>query len=304
MKKYIIISLLLFIPSLAMAVDHCTNPKEYTADKRCYVTDEQKKEKPYNAVVALVDGNYVYCTGTIRDYKGKLYVYTAIHCVFDKSRNDTKDNIEVQTQDGTRITVFKHKQGDRDMTKGLVHDRSGDWIIYKIPDEYKNLSSTSFSNKSRNSGNTYAARVVGYGALKIMSDADISYFKSKYVTWLKDKKGITSNGEETAYGWAYEGVYTHNVYANNFVNYLRSAEKSYYNSIFMTMSILKQSFCRFTGAGVQKGCQLWGGNSGGGVFDDQGNLMGILTGYLRVIGGKLHAASGGSVNVNFLRNKE
>ena len=45
---------MIFMPSVSMAADHCTNPKEYTIDKRCYVTDEQKKEKPYNAVVALV----------------------------------------------------------------------------------------------------------------------------------------------------------------------------------------------------------------------------------------------------------
>ena len=65
MKKYITISLLLFVPFMSMAADHCTNPKEYTVDKRCYVTDEQKKEKPYNAVVALIDNVDPYFTGTI-----------------------------------------------------------------------------------------------------------------------------------------------------------------------------------------------------------------------------------------------
>ena len=301
MKKYITTFLLLFIPFVSMAEDHCTNPKEFTVDKRCYVTNAQKQKKPYNAVVALIDGNHVYCTGTIRDYKGKLYVYTAKHCVNDKSGN-IKDTIEIQTQDGKRFTVNKNKVGDY-VPQSLALDRSGDWAIYNIPDEHKNLSSTTFSNNSKNSGNTYDARVVGYGALKIMSNADILYFKSKYVTWLKDKKGIKSDGTETAYGWQDGGINTKNAYANNFVDYLRSTEKSYYKGIFQTASILKQSFCSFTGAGVQKGCQLWGGNSGGGVFDNQGNLMGILTGYLTVIGGESHAASGNSINVNFLRKE-
>ena len=38
-----------------MAADHCTNPTEYTIDRRCYVTDKQKQQKPYNAVVEVLN---------------------------------------------------------------------------------------------------------------------------------------------------------------------------------------------------------------------------------------------------------
>ena len=62
MKKIIMTSLFAFMSFASMAADHCTDPTNYKVDKRCYVTDEQKKVAPYNAVVALVnDDGWVYC---------------------------------------------------------------------------------------------------------------------------------------------------------------------------------------------------------------------------------------------------
>lgn len=308
MKKYITASLFLFIPFMSMAADKCTSQTGYTIDKRCYVNNTQKQTQPYNATVALVNvaTNFVYCTGTIRNYNGRLYVYTAVHCVFDETLNDTKDSIVVQTQDGTRITVVKNKAGSRNMVDKSVYDRSGDWIIYTIPDGYQNLSSVSFSTNQRNSGNTYVARVVGYGALKIMSDAEINQFKQKYKTYLKNQKRITSNGSETQYSWQSGGVNLSSGYGKEFWSYLAENEPSYYKDVFKNSSMLKISYCTFSGAGVAQGCQIWGGNSGGGVFDETGNLMGIITGYKRTIGGTRHSsASVGDevINVNFLRNQ-
>ena len=82
MKKYAISSLLFLMPFVAMAADdHCTKPDEYTIDKRCYVTDEQKSQKPYNSVVQVIipDKNGI-CTGTIvkeKDGWGLLKSYAA-----------------------------------------------------------------------------------------------------------------------------------------------------------------------------------------------------------------------------------
>ena len=112
MKKIYFSLFLLFVPFLSMAdlpmipEDGCSasashyNPalptipisRLYTIDRRCYVTDEQKKNSPYNAVVALIDNEGdAYCTGTVMKQlsTGKLYVRTAKHCVIDNF-----DNIE------------------------------------------------------------------------------------------------------------------------------------------------------------------------------------------------------------------
>ena len=82
------------------------------------------------------------------------------------------------------------------------------------------------------------------------------------------------------------------------------AEPAYFRDLFLDKK-LKVSHCYFTSSGDSVGCQIWGGNSGGGVFDDDGKLMGILTGYEAIIGGKNHAkaseADSSIVNVNFLR---
>ena len=53
MRRIILFLLFLAVPVNLLAEDACTNPDKYTIDKRCYVTDEQKKEKPYNAVVGF-----------------------------------------------------------------------------------------------------------------------------------------------------------------------------------------------------------------------------------------------------------
>ena len=87
MKK-IILLFLLFMPFCSWAGDICTNPEAYTVDKRCYVTEEQKKEKPYNAVATfiLADGR-THCSGTIVKRQGLTqddvgyFLYTAKHCV-------------------------------------------------------------------------------------------------------------------------------------------------------------------------------------------------------------------------------
>ena len=54
-------------------------------------------------------------------------------------------------------------------------------------------------------------------------------------------------------------------------------------------SKLKLSHCTYSGTGRKIGCQGWGGNSGGPIFDDRGNIMGIHTRGNRIIGGSEHA---------------
>ena len=81
MRK-ILIGLLLcavIVPSFGqmLSPDSCGAPDLYTIDKRCYVTDYQKTQSPYNAVVRVAAmGGEWRCTGTIVQNGGYYYVYT------------------------------------------------------------------------------------------------------------------------------------------------------------------------------------------------------------------------------------
>ena len=283
----------IFMPSVSMSADHCTNPKEYTVDKRCYVTDEQKKEKPYNAVVALVrdDGESHYCTGTIvKDPDGKPYLYTAKHCTVDENYM-ARSELKIKLQDGRKLSVTIHKVGDYD----IEHNENvrGDWAIYSIVN-----SDVPMVEKSTKRGiddyditkreiDVYDARVVGYGSLKIMSDAEIAEFKSRYLTYLKDEKNIDVKDEEDAPGVFRGGVDMLSSYVINFL----TKEYDYWKSLAYDVSKLKLSHCKYSATGKMEGCQGWGGNSGGPIFDNRGNIMGIYTRGWPAIGGSIHAGS-------------
>ena len=277
------------MPSVSMAADHCTNPTEYTVDKRCYVTDKQKRTKPYNAVVALVldDGESHYCTGTIvKDPDGKPYLYTAKHCTVDENYM-VRSELTIKLQDGRKLSVTIHKVGDYD----IEHNKNvrGDWAIYSIVNS--DVPMVEKSTK-REIGVAplepyYDARVVGYGALKIMSDAEIAEFQSRYLTYLKDEKNIDAKGDENVYGFYRGGVNTRDPY---FINFL-TKEYDYWSSLKNDASKLKLSHCKYSATGRNVGCQGWGGNSGGPIFDNRGNIMGIYTRAWSNIGGSRHAGS-------------
>lgn len=281
MKKYIIISLLLFIPSLAMAADHCTNPKEYTVDKRCYVTDEQKKTKPYNAVAALINGDSVYCTGTIvKGKNGKPYLYTAKHCTQDKDKA-VKPSLQIKLQDGRKLEVTKNKVGNYDKDNNFA----GDWAIYSI--KQSNIPMVEETTKIKIGlapfHIPYDAKVVGYGALGIMSDKEISEFRNKYIKYLKDKKNVETEETEASYGFRDGGIYYRNAYVQDFVH----SNKAYLKT--SDVRKLKVSICKYLSTGRAKGCQVWSGNSGGPIFDSDNKIMGIQTRARLIIGGSHHA---------------
>ena len=284
MKKHIITFLLLLVPFISMAADHCTNPTEYTVDKRCYVTDKQKKEKPYNAVVALVldDGESPYCTGTIvKGLDGKPYLYTAKHCTGDE--NDmVRSELTIKLQDGRKLSVTKHTVGNYNIEHDVnVH---GDWAIYSIV----NSDVPMVEIPSKRGNGVYDATNVGYGRLKIMSDAEIAEFKSRYLTYLKDEKNIDAKDDENVYGFYDGGV---NTYGNAYVTNFLITEYDYWESLADDISKLKLSHCKYSATGRMEGCQAWSGNSGGPIFDNRGNIMAIRTRSPLFIGGSRHAGS-------------
>ena len=282
-------SLFVFVPFMSMATDHCTNPTKYTVDKRCYVTEAQKRTKPYNAVVALgfYDGEHYFnhCTGTIvKGKNGNPYLYTAKHCTADEGDSE----LEIKLQDGRILTVTRNNVGNYDDVNNK--NFHGDWVIYSIAQS--DVPMVEKSSK-RETGiapfeSYYDATDVGYGILKIMSDAEIADFKSKYITYLKDEKNIDAKGYERAYGFRAGGVDTDgNAYVKNFL----TKNNDYWRSLTDDISKLKLSLCKYGSTGRKVGCQGWGGNSGGPIFDNDGKIMGIHTRGNRIIGGWWHAGS-------------
>ena len=270
--KYIILPLLLFIPFVSMADDHCTNPNEYTIDKRCYVTDEQKETAPYNASVALVknvDGKYEnYCSGTIvKGPDGTPYLYTAAHCV------GKRDRVYFRLPTGSLRLAYLKNIGNAD-------DAEQDWAILRIFE--KDIPMVEISNKKQTeygSENAYRARVIGYGGLKIMSDEEITEFKTRYANFLKDKYSADdSKSLEYEIGGGINPIQSFiddNIY--------------YYYSLENDSKNLKVSNCKYTNHGSAINCQAWSGDSGGGVFDKDDKIMAIHTRGVHLIGGKFHA---------------
>ena len=291
-KKFFACLLLIIIPSFGWAGDHCTNPGEYTVDKRCYVTLDQRQTKPYNAVVALVDNDRgVYCTGTIIKKDGFLDVYTAKHCVINKKTDVLANIIKIWTQDYQELAANKYKTGDFYYDNVIVDDKtnkkitvgmnlSGDWAIYRLGMQGANIDSVNIAKNKL--GDSYDARVIGYGGLKIMSDKEIEDFQKKYIGFLKTK-GLDSLVDTK------NGVNMFEDFADDLVEELKSQDWIDAWDLFENNDILKVSKCKYFNDGRKIGCQIWGGDSGGGIFDNDGNLMGIVTRGSGKIGGSNHA---------------
>ncbi len=324
-KICIFLSCLTTIPAVALD-DACTKPGEFTIDRRCYVTDEQKTKKPFNATVALLDNNKPYCTGTIVKYEDKLYVYTANHCAKDGN------SITIRLQNGQEYNITQLRNG------GNKDDRfhTQDWALYtmesttelipytQISDKfelntkrYEEIKEQSFpgiyaeykdklnatgrydseeANKlaksiatyeaediaEKQSADEFNAKVLGYGALKIMSNTDIAEFKQKYIEYLKSNDYNLDISDE--------GIGTNRIGEAFILHYIND---DYYDRLFNDVDNLKVSYCTAVRKYNQislKNCQGWGGNSGGGVFDVNENLAAIVSTGLSIISGTDHAA--------------
>ena len=269
MKKNLLFLLFLFfIPNLVTANDNCTNPDEYTIDKRCYVTDGQK---PFDSVVYLVSivGNY--CSGVMIDGDdGKTYIYTATHCVLPDNKTIARisKNITAKTFSGKTINARFDKVIGGEQVALYVIDKDG-------------LSSTEIGKENAFGKNIH---VVGYGNFEILSDDTIKKFKSEYMGYLSREKSIYANGDEYRYGFTPDDgiVYNsdrgkgyHNDYIQDFWDFLYITNQELYKSIFGDIK-LKISTCKYYDDSSFDGCQAVRGDSGGGVFDENGNVIGII----------------------------
>ena len=293
MKKYITTFLLLFIPFMSMAADHCTNQAEYTIDRRCYVTDEQKKNKPFNAVVGIMYniGYYggISCTGTIVKWDhgltrkdssdSNLYLFTAKHCT-DQDGDGISDKVlHIKLQNGDKLKVTLVETGDYNTKEDS--NLYGDWAVYSLPDTTKKQMPWIYADSDgRRDGRTI--KLIGYGSLKIMSDKEIEEFKQKYLDALK-KNGITDMSYENTGLAGDRGM----ILVRGDLIKISARE---YKNLFMNDQ-LKVSKCFFRNNNNL--CQGWSGNSGGPMIDNSDRLVAIVTRGPSVIGGYDHATISG-----------
>ena len=291
--KRIMVSFLLLMSSLSWANDACTNPEAYTIDKRCYVTEEQKKQKPYNAVATLVlnDGR-THCSGTVVKRQGLTiddvgyFLYTAKHCVDLNHDNITDDLLRIRLPSNQEFNAKLVKQGNLDYQDPA--SQTGDWAKYRLVTIEQNSAdgvkdslggayvkiNDSFARGAKN------VRIIGYGKLKIMSDQEIQDFKNEYTDFI-DKTGTNANDTHTDDG---------GIYGNGVTMFVLKNNNRFNDNLLKVSKCYQDANTKFTG------CQGWGGNSGGGAFDDNGNLMWIPTLGHYQIGGKDHASITGGEN--------
>ena len=278
MMKHIFAFLLLFMPAMCFARDdHCTKPDEYTIDKRCYVTDEQKQQNPYKSVVSLDN-----CSGTIIKSGNEFYLYTARHCL----NNNNKISGRAELTNG--ITL---KPGD--LVAVGSNDKDDDWAIfainpkdvYKVSDNYTQFSDKDFEQN---------ATSVGYGSLTILSDEQLSYIKKEYVRFLQMKyriptEQINLQTNANATGIIYDGMYFNSDLVREFFAINDNIK------IFEDNN-MKKSNCAFSNNRIDGyTCQTWHHDSGGGVFDANGKIMGIISHGYGLIGGPHHASGDYSI---------
>ena len=285
--KHVIVLLLLFIPCISCANDACTNPEAYTIDKRCYVTNEQKKEKPYNAVVALLGGGGgITGSGTIVKRQGLTikdvgyFLYTAKHCADRNYDNIADDTLKIKLPNGQEFNAELVKQGNYRVTDGLESNFAGDWAKYRVMTTEQNSGddirelignayvkiNDSFARGAKN------VRVVGYGTLKIMSDQEISDLKNEYLDFI-----INNQNFDNVYVTEDGGIGGMSIKI-----FISNNHRRFEDNLLKVSKCYQDTNDRFTG------CQGWSGNSGGGAFDDNGNLMWIVSRGNNQIGGSEH----------------
>lgn len=267
---------LCLLPCYGMAEDFCTNPEKYTVDKRCYVTDAQKQTKPFNSVARLfgIVGNY--CSGTlVNGVDGVKYLYTAAHCVLNDFNKPAR-SIRAKTSIGNGL---KAKLSQFDLEKDLA--------IYIT--EQENIPYVDIGNKAASFTDV---QIIGYGDLAILSDETIKKFKRAYADYLVSNEGITAKGTESKYGFTSDGgiIYKkeNNDYIQGFLSSLYVKDRELYDSVFENGE-LKVSTCKYYTDFAFNGCQVVGGDSGAGMFDSDGNILGVVSKAMVVIGGKDHA---------------
>ena len=292
MKKIIFLFSLLFMPIMCFGFDDaCTKPDEYTVDKRCYVTDAQKKEKPYNAVALVLDQDGKDCSGgTVVKKNDKLYLYIGQNA--DIGCSGYTGKLKVRMPNGGEYVVSYVDSGSWDMDAyqaGLIDvdgedpSLSGDWAIYEfdkgdVP-SYVGISDKLLTNSRKYE---YDARAVGYAIPRVMSDKLIEEWKRLYVNYLRKHRNQAISKEEEKKFIKYGTVYDARV--SGFVRYMKEYNPNHYNYVYPKTASFMVSKCKYTSNNESVGCQA----AQGGLFDSDDALMAISGWGGTAIGGKDH----------------
>jgi len=315
----------------------------YTIDQRQYVDDATWATKPYRHVLKM---GYVtgrpWCTANM--VAGKIV--TAKHCVLNKDLNDVK----FTAFDGTEIYVESvsvtgsYDEIDEEIDGKIVQKEinfEGDWAVLTPRSKYqKFVTNNSIFNVNAQSSGPWANvgidvedvnfMVIGCGALKIMSDEEIEIFRRAYVDFLYDNHpsykniekvtgtmkqktfeeneiiNIADRDEDGDDGWGRRFYLSRNKYLD------RVGVDAW--SLFHDTDRIKVSYCYWiwdkSDWDNYHGCQIWGGNSGGGAYsvvdpslssgtsffnsakEDEGSyLLGILTRGWSYVGGGARSSS-------------
>ena len=328
-KIPVVFVLMTMIPSMCWALsDACTNPKEYTIERRCYLTDDAWQHAPYKHVLKMwrkADGK-VYCTANMAFGQ----IVTARHCIEGYNVSDLK----FIAFDGREITV-KYVGYENEFAYGK-HNPFID-IVFLTPSEKdadfvkSNSINTAESINSVTSGSFVS---VGCGALKILSDKEIDLFQRAYAEFLNNTGSrntesgqLISEDGKTVKLLLERGFYEKiNPYLIKYG--LGTAEDIFTND----GKNIKASLCNGfewppRDRKLDGHCQGWKGDSGGGVFRvsngvNKNNILssntcnGIVCGMLGVqVGGEtsiskhpdLHlgwATVEPVMDIRFVQNKE
>ena len=307
MKKVWSAFLLIAMLPINLLADACTNPDEYTIDRRCYVDGATWAKEPYKHVLKMGDRTGdPWCTANM--VAGRIV--TAKHCVLDKDLN----NVKFTAFDGTEIYVDPMAESGSYYTEKQVIDGEevkeeynfeGDWAVLTPKSVYqKFVTDNSIYNVNGGLGPLGSSlagaafnvdfAVIGFGALKIMSDKEIKNFRRAYVDFLYDN-GLYDDTEDKIH--KLHGKYPidqaekrdhikHKMFKE--VVTVDVSDDSWGQSFFwygaeymekygldrwiidMDTDKLKVSYCLNKWDkdkwGDYQGCQSWGGNSGGGAY--------------------------------------
>jgi len=255
--------------SIFMILTLCANPaiaakRGYTIDRREYVTNSELKQAPFSSVVALQDKwGDTYCTATLTT---DGIVVTAKHCVVDGG--------PARLLLASKGQMLKYDLLER--SSADIYDDNGRYInaeqdfafmgvVGDVPDGGVELFTIS-------SLPGLESMVVGYGALRILSDDEIKTIRHEYAKWLKKNRILRPAGHSRA---DKDGVdlYARGATGSEFVKDIRAGKiPGVDKKIFSDDSgRLKKSYCVVNGLGGEMGCQTWGGNSGGPVFTKMGD---------------------------------
>ncbi|MBO7066002.1 MAG: trypsin-like serine protease [Alphaproteobacteria bacterium] len=290
----------------------------YTLDKRKYIDNATWATEPYSYVLKMQykKGSAPICTANMIGER----IVTAKHCIVNKDLS----NVVFIAYNGRKISVNPNPTTGN-YVENDPSTYTGDWAVLtpsaKDMDFVKKHSLDMFGDSvPAMSAFIQQVSYLGYGALKIMSDQEITKFQQAYYSYLYDnlqkKEFIDKENFVKVMTRTKPTIDMQTKTAKGFLK--KMSDYGVDSNIFRDTPRLKESVCKTnkdpnaTLSLTNLQCQSWGGNSGGGLYmvgkakDVTGHIIpearfdsfvGLHTRGYRKIGGKAHANRAGGLDV-------